>query len=226
MEQDHIYRRTCTCDACQATSLQALLPNSSAGLPDIQPGDQSPSKTTATVVDGAQSNPKCDSDSITASGRGALPGTSNNTAIAEQLLQLALAGRLPAATCSTNPRDDTSAAAVSSGECGRVLLPPAPGKKAAAILAAAEAAVDCARLDAALLLCCLSPTAGASRDAADTSAAAPTGMKAAALKAVKGSGSSSSRGNSALHQGAGSCLDMGSQGPASSRLSARASSRG
>jgi hypothetical protein len=80
--------------------------------------------------------------------------------------------------------------------------------------------MEYARLDAALLLCCLSPTGAISHDAAAAAGTSAAGLKAAALQAAKGS----SKGKSAPQQAAGSCcLDMGSQGPASSRLSTHAS---
>jgi hypothetical protein len=152
-----------------------------------------------------------------------LPSTSNNTLFGEQLLQLALAGSLPTAGFSNSPHAGSIITTVSLGDCGRLLTPgQQSGQQAAAILAAAETAMDCARLDAALLLCCLSPTAGMPRDAAAAAhPSAAAGLKAAALKAAKGNSSSSST----AQQGAGSCFqDMGGQqGPASSRLSARAS---
>jgi hypothetical protein len=215
MEQDHVYRRTCTCAACQTTSL--ALQRSSSGTADKQPGDQWLCKNTVTAEHNPQPIPG-HTERHTGSGRShviTLPNSISNGVTAQQVLQLAAPGGPPTVHHSSSPRAGGGFAPFST--CGSsTLLPPAPGQPSAALLAAAEAALGSVQLDAALLLACLASPAATPRNTAGAGPTTAAGLKAAALKAAKGGSSSSS----SVGQAAGSCgMEMVKSPAGSSRPS-------
>lgn len=220
MEHDHVYKRTCTCAACQTTGL--VLQRSSSGMADTQPGDQTPCQRTVTAVLAAQSLP-ANNDNTTGSGRNGHINAPNSTSIAaaaRQLLQLDITGGAPTATGSTSPGAVGGRAPASTNPGGSsVPVSPAPRQPSAALLAAAaEAAMDCVRRDAEMLLAALTSPSGTPRSTAGGGITLPAGLKAAALKAAQGSGGS----RSSDVQAAGSCCQDAAKSPGSSRRSARA----
>uniref|UniRef100_A0A383W1Q3 Uncharacterized protein n=1 Tax=Tetradesmus obliquus TaxID=3088 RepID=A0A383W1Q3_TETOB len=208
MEHDHVYKRTCTGAACQTTGL--VLQRSSSGMADTQPGDQTPCQRTVTAVLAAQSLP-ANNDNTTGSGRNGHINAPNSTSIT---------GGAPTATGSTSPGAVGGRAPASTNPGGSsVPVSPAPRQPSAALLAAAaEAAMDCVRRDAEMLLAALTSPSGTPRSTAGGGITSPAGLKAAALKAAQGSGGS----RSSDVQAAGSCCQDAAKSPGSSRRSARA----